>query len=243
MSDTQETRDAFTPAVITDLGSSRPVSEQTQKLVEEGKKAGIAPLDEPTESTAMHPRQHLPKYAGKMRGVLPDNHPEVVRRNKELAAQKQRERERDAAVRAVESAVPQKLRLGTRVVITGNAKVDYEDKETGERVKGDYAGIEGQVYQTYVDDEGNRRYIITDPDEAKGGKSKYAPAGVRECDLAEIGRREGGSRYVTVSDPERDARLAAERRERFANMSQEEAERATFGGRTAAELADIMCGL
>lgn len=230
MSDTPS-KDALTPEVITDIGASRQVPDQINELVEEGKRAGVAPEHAPTASTAMHPRSHLPKYAGRMRGELPDNHPTKLRQQAEYKAMRQREAERDAAVRAAEASVEQRIGLGARVVIGTNAKVDYED-ESGVRVKGDYGGIEGEVYQTYVDHEGVRRHIIVDRD-PDTGKSKYAPVAVRECDLTERTRE---SRVYAVKPTRNDPR-------RHDTMTQEEKERATFGGRTAEELAKLMCGL
>lgn len=243
MSDSQS-KDALTPAVITDIGASRPVPEDVARVVEEGKRAGIAPESEPTPSTAMHPRSHLPKYKGKMRGQLPDNHPTVLRQQAEYKAMRRREAERDAQIRAIESTVPQKLKVGTKVVIGDNAKVDYED-ENGVRVKGHYGGIEGEIFQTYVDKEGNRRHIIVDRDPVSG-KSKYAPVAVREGDLKELNsRREGGGRrfHAVPKSPAQRAQEAEAARRRFDGQTQEEIERATFGGRTAEELANLMCGL
>lgn len=241
-------KDAMQPHVITDhvindQGGSRPVTDQVNDLVEEGRAAGIEPVDAPAQSTPTHPRSHLPKYAGRMRGVLPDDHPAVKRKIKELRAQRARERERDAAAAAVEAAVPQKIDLGTRVVIGDNAKVDYED-ENGTRVKGHYGGVEGEVYQTYVDHEGVRRHIIVSRD-PETGKSHYAPVAVRECDLRPIGRREGGGRrfHTVPQSPEQRAERQAAEAQRRASMTPEEIERATFGGLTAEELANKMCGL
>jgi hypothetical protein len=237
-------KDATAPNIITDIDSSKPVPEHINRVVEEGRKAGLEPEEGPKASTAMNPRAHLPRYAGKMRGELPDNHPERLRHVREQKAAMRREKERDDAVKAAEAAVDQKIQLGAKVVIGSNAKVDYED-ENGVRVKGHYGGIEGEVYQTYVDHEGVRRHIIIDKDPATG-KSRYAPVAVRECDLTELSdRREGGGRrfHAVPMDPERRAERDAAERQRRANMTQEEAERATFGGRTAEELANLMCGL
>lgn len=239
MGDQVPSKDATTPAIITDIGASRPVPEHIERIVEEGKRAGIAPESEPTTSSALHPRAHLPKYAGKMRGQLPDDHPTVKRQRAEYKAMRRREAERDAAVRAAEASVPQKIKVGTRVVIGDNAKVDYED-ENGVRVKGHYGGIEGEVFQTYVDTEGVRRHIITSRN-PQTGQSDFAPVAVRECDLKEIGR--DGRVFSVPMSPERRAELAAAEAARRASMTTEEIERATFGGKTAEELAKLMCGL
>lgn len=240
----EASKDALDPKVITDLDSTQPVPEHITKVVEEGRKAGLEPIKAPKAANAMNPRAHLPQYAGKMVGELPDNHPERIRHIKEQKAARRREEERDAAVRAAEAEVEQKIQLGARVVIGSNAKVDYVD-ENGARIKGDYGGIEGEVYQTYLDHEGVRRYIITDRD-PDTGKSKFAPVAVRECDVKELSaRREGGGRrfHAVPRSPEQRAELAAQEAQRRANMTQEEVERATFGGRTAEELANLMCGL
>lgn len=240
-----ETRDALTPAVITDVGAGRAVPEHVQQLVDEGKRAGVAPVREPATSSDVAPRAHLPQYAGRMRGELPANHPAVQRRQAQVREARRREKERDLAVLAAEAAVEQKLQLGSKVVIGSNAKVDYED-DNGARVRGNYAGIEGEVYQTYLDTEGVRRYIVIDKDPATG-KSRYAPVAVRECDLTETAdRAAGGRRFHPVGvSPERRAELAAQARARQAqraHMTQEEQERLAFGGRTAEELASLMCG-
>ncbi len=154
-------------------------------------------------------------------------------------AMRKREAERDAAVRAAEATVPQKIRVGAKVAITGNAKVDYED-EGGVRVKGDYGGIEGEVFQTYVDHEGVRRHIIVDRDPSTG-RSRFAPVAVRECDLVERGSE--GRRVFAVKPAAQNRADVAQHRAAMAGRSQEDIERAAFGGKTAKELADLMCGL
>jgi len=242
MSDTPS-KDAMQPHVINDQGGARPVTDQVNDLVAEGRRAGLQPVDDPAVSTPVHPRSHLPKYPGRMRGVLPDDHPAVKRKIKALRAQRARERERDAAAAVVEASVPQKIDLGTRVVIGDNSKVDYED-ENGVRVKGHYGGVEGEVYQTYVDHEGVRRHIVVSRD-PQTGKSDYAPVAVREGDLTPLGRREGGGRrfHTVPKSPEQRAAQQAADAQRRASRSPEETERATFGGLTAEELANKMCGL
>jgi len=235
--------DALKPKIITDPDAPTPVPEEIQRTVDEGAAAGVLPIRAPQPSTPSNPRAHLPQYEGKMRGELPDNHPTVKRRVAEYKAMRRREKERDDAVRAIEATVPQKVQLGARVVIGTNAKVDYED-ENGVRIKGDYGGIEGEVYQTYIDPEGTRRHIIIDRD-PETGKSRYAPVAVRECDVTELGRREAGGRRfhaVPKSSAQRAQEAEAARR-RHATMTPEETERAAFGGLTAKELADRMCGL
>ena len=167
-----------------------------------------------------------------MRGELPDDHPEKLRRIKSHKKMMAREKARDATVIAADADVPQKIRLGERVVIGSNAKVDYVDEETGQRVTGHYGGIEGEVFQTYVDTEGVRRHIIVSRN-PETGKSDYAPVGVRECDLKPRG---DGPRVFAIKpspvDPHRND-----------GMTKEEIERASFGGLTARELANKMCGL
>lgn len=227
--------------IITDTNDIVPVTPEVEAAVERGRAAGIEPEIAPRPATATNPRAHLPKYRGKMRGVLPDNHPDVIKTVKEKRAQLRRERERDRLAMEIEAGVDQKLRLGTKVVIKGNAKVDYEDKENGgKRVKGDYAGVTGEVYQTYVDHEGKRRYIIVDRE--NGSHSAYAPAGVRECDVEEL-ERHGRRFHAVPRSPEQRAQLRAEDAKRAASMTQEDKERAMYGGLTAREMADKMCGL
>jgi hypothetical protein len=237
--------DIPTPKIVTDVHApTNEVREDVRRLVAEGEAAGISPVKAPRTATALHPRDHLPQYEGKMRGELPDDHPARKRQMAEYKAMRRREKERDDAVKRIEATVPQKIELGSKVVIGDNAKVDYED-ENGVRVKGHYGGIEGEVYQTYVDTEGVRRHIIIDRD-PETGRSRYAPVSVREGDLKEIStRREGGGRrfHPVPMDPEARATRDAAERQRRATMSQEEIERATYGGLTARELADKMCGL
>jgi len=226
--------------ISSDAMKTTPVMPEVADVVARGRAAGIEPEIDAKPATAVHPRDNLPKYRGKMRGELPDNHPDRLRAVALKKEAMRREQERDQLTLDIEAGVEQKLRLGAKVVIKGNAKVDYEDKETGRRVRGDYGGIEGEVYQTYVDHEGKRRYIIVDRTAENGGHSTYAPAGVRECDLGVV---EGRRFHSIPQSPERRAELAAEQAERHASMSAEDHERAVYGGLTAKELADKMCGL
>ena len=77
--------------------------------------------------------------------------------------------------------------------------------------------------------------------------SKYAPAAVRECDLQDLGMPDAptqGRRFHAVPrTAEQRAELEAQNAARRATMTDEEIERAAFGGRTAEELANLMCGL
>ena len=224
--------DEIEKQIITEATRQTPVPESINRMVREYELAtGQKPIIAPRPSTPTEPRAHLPQWEGKMRGELPDDHPERLRRIKSHKKMMAREKERDQAVIAAEAAVEQKIRLGTHVVIGSNAKVDYEDDD-GTRVTGDYGGVEGEVFQTYVDSEGVRRHIIVHRN-PETGKSDYAPVGVRECGLTPRG---DGPRVFALKpssvDPHRND-----------GMTQEEIERASFGGLTARELANKMCGL
>lgn len=220
------------PDIITDINASTPVPEHIQAIVREGERAGLTPRVMPQPSTPENPRAHLPVYDGLMPGELPQNHPTRLRRVREAKAAQAREKERARLQLAAEAAVPSRFRLGTRVRIQQNAKVDYED-EHGQRQRGDYAGIEGEVFQTYVDSESVRRAIIVDRDAESGGHSRYAPVAVREGDLIASRERKSVSLARGLTPAERAARAAAR---------PEDLERAAFGGLTAAEVADRMCG-
>lgn len=220
------------PDIIANIDDSTPVPAAIEAIVREGEAAGFTPRVQPRPSTPEDPSAHLPTYAGHMRGVLPSEHPTVQRRQRELQAQRRREKERARLQLAVEAAAPSKFRLGDRVRIQQNARVDHEN-EDGQRIRGDYAGIEGEVYQTYVDGEGRRRAIIVDRDAESGGHSRYAPVGVRECDVVRTRERPTVSMARGLTAAERAARAAA---------SPEDLERAAFGGLTAKELAARMCG-
>ena len=220
------------PEIITNVDTETPVPESILALVREGEAAGISPKVAPRPSSPADPRAHLPTYDGLMPGQLPLEHPAVRRQQRTLRAQRAREKERARAQLAAEAAVPDRFRLGTRVRIQRNAKVDYEN-EDGKRIRGDYAGIEGEIFQTYVDPEGKRRAIIVDRDAENGGHSRYAPVAVREGDLVATRERKSVSFARGLTPAERAARAAA---------SPEDLERAAFGGLTAKELADRMCG-
>jgi len=221
--------------IITDIHGATPVPEAIAEAVAEGEAAGIVPRVRPQPSTPDNPRAHLPVYDGHMRGVLPADHPVTQRQSAQRRKIKAREAARAQQQLAVEASVPKRFRLGTRVRIQGNAKVDFTD-EDGVRHSGDYQGIEGEVYQTYVDPEGNRRAIVLDRSPETGGMSAYAPVAVRERDLIATKDRPVLSLARGLTPAERAERAAR------AAAGDESLERAAFGGRTAAELAALMCG-
>jgi len=218
--------------LITNVTEETPVPPAILDLVREGEAVGLRPRVAPRPSSPEHPRAHLPIYDGYMQGQLPPEHPAIARQNAALRKQRAREKARAQAQQAVEAATPSRFRLGDRVIIEQNARVDYEDAD-GRRIRGDYAGIEGDVWQTYVDAEGHRRAIIVDRDAETGGHSRYAPVAVREGDVVTRRDRPSVSLARGLTRDERAARAAA---------NPEDLERAAFGGLTAAELAARMCG-
>lgn len=221
--------------IITDPNAETPVPTSITELVREGEAAGLRPRIRPRPSTPADPRAHLPTYDGYMQGQLPPEHPAVQRQRAQLRRQRARENARAQQQQAVESAVPKRFKLGTRVRIQQNARVDFTD-EDGVRQRGDYAGVEGEVFQTYVDAEGKRRAIVLDRSPETGGMSAYAPVAVREGDLIATKDRPTLSLARGLTPAERSERAAR------AAAGDEALERAAFGGLTAAELAARMCG-
>lgn len=134
------------------------VVDAMQRLAREGPPPQIAP----TTPTPEHPRAHLPKYPGLMRGLLPHDHPEVRRRRKASREQRERERAREAAT-AKKLGNPLALfQEGERVRIEGSAKLRHED-ERGQ-VNVDYTGADAVVETDYVGSDGERRVVVRAPD-------------------------------------------------------------------------------
>ncbi len=215
------------PLVSPDF-SGTDVSEvppHIRRIVAEGPK----PEAMPKPSTAANPRAHLPKYPGLVPGVMPNDHPEVVRRQRALRSQRRREDERARQTLEAEARVPQRLQPAQYaedlVEIVGSAKVDVHDPDAG-HIKTDHRGATGRIFQTYVDREQVRRHIVKTED--------GAVRGVRECDL------KPRSPQFSLSRP----RTGAERAAQAAEIARdpERAQRAMFGGRTAAEVAALLTG-
>lgn len=215
------------PLVSPDF-SGTDVSEvpaHIQRIVSEGPRPEVMPKT----PTAMHPRAHLPKYKGHVPGVLPNNHPEVIRRTRALQSQRRREEVRRQQAMAAEAAVPQHLAPAQyaedMVEIVGSAKVDVHDPDEG-HIKTDHHGAMGRIFSSYVDREGVRRHILKTEDNALRG--------VRECDLKLRSPRVAMTRPLSAAE-------RAARADRIAR-DPDGAERQIFGGRTAAEVAALLCG-